>query len=294
MPLIKSSGKKKYYIHKKVLLVFKNNLSVNRGIEKHLKEFMRIANVDILHDYSLFELIKIRGKYDIIDAQTPTDFLKVLITQMFTKTKKVVTLHNVFLLEGKLRRVFLRILLKYFADHIFCVSKKVAKPLFKYVSKNKITVFTPWLDLKKYKPLNCKKIKNSFLYVGVLNKSKGFHVFLKESKKHPQNLYFVAGKGELEKLIDPKQKNLKYLGFLNEDELIKWYNKIEVVWLPVVYKHEGFNRCAMEALACGTKVKASKNIPCPLPKKGENPREFAEKMFSEKNIEKIISVYEKL
>jgi glycosyltransferase involved in cell wall biosynthesis len=99
----------------------------------------------------------IRNKYDIIDAQDPLIFAKILLTNFFTKTKKIVTLHNVYLLKGNLKRLLLRKILK-LADHIFCVSKKIARNLYLYIPKNKITVITSWLDLDRYKPLKIKKI----------------------------------------------------------------------------------------------------------------------------------------
>lgn len=282
-----------YQIKKKILIVTSTRLDVNRGVEKHVKELRRISNIKILEAPSIRQLLSIREKYDIIDAQDPIIFTKVLLTNFFTKSKRIVTLHNVYLLRGNLKRFFLRKILG-FADHIFCVSQSVANPLYSYIPKSKITVITEWLDFNKYKPLKIKKIKSSYLFVGYLDKIKGFDIFIEESKKHPERKYFVAGNGPLRKLIDPNQRNLKYLGFLTENELIKWYNKVEYVCLPTRYTREGFNRCCMEALACGTKVIASKNIPCPRPKKNENPRKFAEKHFSEKNVEPIIKVYESL
>jgi glycosyltransferase involved in cell wall biosynthesis len=283
----------RYHIKKKVLIVTSTKLSANRGIEKHVKEFKRICNIEVLEAPSFLRLMLIRNKYDIIDAQDPLIFAKILLTNFFTKTKKIVTLHNVYLLKGNLKRLLLRKILK-FADHIFCVSKKIACNLYPYIPKNKITVITYWLDLDKYKPLKIKKIKNSYLFVGYLDVGKGFDLFIEESKKHPERKYFVAGKGPLQNLIDPNQKNLKYLGFLNQKELIKWYNRVEYVLLPVRYAREGFNRCCMEALACGTKVMASKMVPCPRPKGNEDPRKFAEKHFSEKNVEAIIRIYNKI
>ncbi|MEM2174607.1 MAG: glycosyltransferase family 4 protein [Candidatus Aenigmatarchaeota archaeon] len=278
---------------KKVLVVTSTRLKVNRGIEKYVKDLKRVCNINVLEAPSIKQLLAIRNKYDIIDAQDPISFVKILLTNLLTKSKKIVTLHNVYLLKGNVKRFFLRKILR-FADHIICVSRNVAAPLYSHIPKSKITIITQWLDLNKYKPLKIKKIKNSYLFVGYLDEIKGFPTFIEESKKHPERKYFVAGDGPLQKLIDQNQKNLKYLGFLDEKSLIRWYNKVEYVYLPVKYSREGFNRCCMEALACGAKVIANKNVPCPRPKKGENPRKFAEKHFSEKNAKKIVEIYNRL
>jgi hypothetical protein len=51
----------------------------------------------------------------------------------------------------------------------------------------------------------------------------------------------LCWKRTISKFNRSKPKNLKYLGFLNQKELIKWY-RVEYVFLPVRYAREGFNQ----------------------------------------------------
>jgi len=164
------------------------------------------------------------------------------------------------------------------------------------------------------------------LFVGRLVKEKGVLELLEAAKKWNDNITLaIAGSGPLEGEIKnqkSKIKNLIYLGRVNNDKLPPYYSASDLVIVPSTHE-EGFGRVILEALACGTPVIGAKRGAIPeamddtvgklinptpeeikraveffyenkkdLQKRARNARKFAEKRYSERNIEAIIEEYE--
>lgn len=199
------------------------------------------------------------------------------------------------------------------------------------IKENKVRVFTYWIDLNKFKMIkNAKNIlgwDNKFmvLFVGRLIAEKGIVQLLEASKKWNKkiNLAFI-GSGPLEdviKSISSKYKNISYLGLVNQNELSKYYSGADLTIVPST-SEEGFGRVILESLACGTSVIASNrgaieealdntvgklikassenikqvveyysNHRNELKKLSKKCREFAERRYSEKNVNTIIQSY---
>ncbi|MBN2880928.1 glycosyltransferase family 4 protein [Candidatus Woesearchaeota archaeon] len=151
------------------------------------------------------------------------------------------------------------------ADKIICVSGDSKNILVeKYnINKNKIVVIPNGVDTKQFYPMkNIKKIPNSLFYIGRLDKRKGIDFLVKSMpdivKKNSKKVLYIGGKG---KLMRPLQKfvtknnltnNVKFLGFIPDNKLNEWYNKMELVIVPSIF--EGFGITVIEAMAAGTPV----------------------------------------
>ena len=199
------------------------------------------------------------------------------------------------------------------------------------VDKNKIQIFTYWVDLEKFKCVkNAKAItgwRNKFvvLFVGRLVAEKGIRPLLDASKIWNKNIILaVAGTGPLETEICAQKsvnKNLIFLGKIDNNKLPIYYSAADLFIIPSTHE-EGFGRVIIESLACGTPVIGSNRGAIPdaiddsvgrlinvtpvtikktveyfyenpkiLSTLSKNARKFAEKRYSEKNAIEIMKSY---
>lgn len=112
------------------------------------------------------------------------------------------------------------------------------------------------------------KEDNLLLYVGRINERKGIQILLESllNIRNPVKLVIIGpvyDKGYFKKvlkLIDiihsENKHSVKYLGELNQNDIIKWYQKATISITPSL--NEPFGIVILEALACGTPVVASK------------------------------------
>lgn len=181
------------------------------------------------------------------------------------------------------------------------------------------------------KAINKKKLrwKDKFIvfFVGRLVEEKGVLVLLEAAREWNKNIKLViVGTGPLEERIKNQElriKNLEFLGSVDNNKLPLYYSVADVVIVPSIHE-EGFGRVILESLACGTPVIGSNRGAIPeamdetvgrlidinpmnvknaveyfyknsgkLQKLSENTRNFAEKRYSEKNVETIIEMYKR-
>ncbi len=155
------------------------------------------------------------------------------------------------------------------ANKIICDAEDSKKILCeKYgVSDNKIVVIPIGVDSSKFYPIpDIKKIPDSLLCIGRVDKRKGVDFLIRAMpsiiKAVPEAILFVGGKGkDVVKLKEYAretkiEKHIKFLGFVAEDKLNEWYNKVQCVIVPSMF--EGFGLAAIEAMAAGTNVIATK------------------------------------
>jgi glycosyltransferase involved in cell wall biosynthesis len=164
------------------------------------------------------------------------------------------------------------------------------------------------------------------LYVGRLVEEKGILVLLDAASRWNKKITLaIAGSGPLEKEINHRLSTINHsvlLGKIDNDNLPKYYNAADLVIVPSIHE-EGFGRVILEALASGTPViganrgaipeamnenvgrlieVTSENIKvavedlynnrAKLKKLSSRTRKFAEKRYSEKNVEDIITTFE--
>jgi glycosyltransferase involved in cell wall biosynthesis len=151
------------------------------------------------------------------------------------------------------------------ADRIICVSEDSRNILVeKYgIPAQKSVVIHPGIDTEKFFPLEgTEKIPHSILYVGRVDKRKGIDFLIRSMNEVVTHLreatLYVGGTGKdlaAMKAYSKEnglEKNIRFLGFIPDEELNLWYNRVQCVVIPSVF--EGFGLTAVEAMAAGTSV----------------------------------------
>lgn len=141
------------------------------------------------------------------------------------------------------------------------------KELVRNMTHSKIHVIPNGIDFEDI--LNIQPHKSiehpSILYVGGLTKIKGIDILLNAVpliiKKIPNLHIYIAGSGpeggNLKGLVKELniEENVKFLGFISEEEKFSYYKSVDVCAFPS--KYEPFGIVLLEAMACGKPVVAS-------------------------------------
>ena len=284
---------------------------------------------------SLYALIK-NPNVRILHAQGLVPAVVSLILAKITGKRAIVSTHNLYFFpEVGLYKEAAKFVLSN-ADCVLCLSEASLSEIAGIgVPKDKIRRFHYWLDLTIFKPLDKNvakqktKLSGKFvsLFVGRLIETKGVKLLLEASRVTREITYLFAGPGPLEEEIvkeTKKNKNVRYLGSIApaSDQLRLYLSTADVVSAPSLVD-EGYGRVAMEAIACGTCVLATKvgglsevvtdgvgwlvkpspkeyinrltslkDNPKMLMKISKNTRAHALKYFSEENVDEIINAYQ--
>lgn len=203
-----------------------------------------------------------KGKYDIVHCHTiePRNYIKM-------KTNKGVNVSYVHFLpetlDGSINlpkfafNIFKKYVVHFYktADHIVVVNPIFIKPLVKHGIKEENIHYIPnYVSREQFYPLKKKEIKefkekydipaDKFVVLGVgqVQTRKGVLDFVETAKKLPE-LEFVwcggfsfgkitDGYEELKKVYDNPPKNVKFLGIVPRDEMNKFYNMADVLFMP--------------------------------------------------------------
>lgn len=169
--------------------------------------------------------------------------------------------------------------LYFHADGYLCNSQFTARRLKKFIGNSKIkpTVITPGVEKRFFqKPPNLARLKERYelknrqvIYtIARLDKRKGFDMVISALsivvRKYPDVLYLIGGKGpedgRLKKLVQETGLgyNVKFLGFVPDDELISWHYLGNIFVMPnrilADGDSEGFGIVFLEANAAGNPV----------------------------------------
>ena len=151
-----------------------------------------------------------------------------------------------------------------FAERIASISTTTRDSLVHdyHIPGDKIEVIPVGVDRETFKPLALERIGGSLLFVGRLCPRKGLDHLIEAvgivKREFPGIKLYVVGEGslrcELERqvVLSGLDSNVFFLGRVSDDELVKWYNMVEVFVLPALF--EGFGIVCLEAMACGTPV----------------------------------------
>ncbi len=159
------------------------------------------------------------------------------------------------------------------ADYVTTLSYELEDYIQKfYANKIKNIRTVTGLVEDKFRPIKVKKEKKrTILFVGRMCKQKGIYVTIKAfaivRKKIDCQLVLIGPPWEENKIKqmikDLKlSDSVKFIGFVSEEELVKWYNRCDVFVLPPIYKG-GFGFAIIEAMACGKPAVGSDDIGVP-------------------------------
>ena len=105
--------------------------------------------------------------------------------------------------------------------------------------------------INKLKNLNFSKKDKNILFVGKLNKSKGYDIFCETAykfKKYDSSWNFISIGNETRREIFPKKGTVNELGYLKNSEVLKFYEKSEIAIGNSVWD-EPLGRIASEAIS---------------------------------------------
>lgn len=156
-------------------------------------------------------------------------------------------------------------------DVKIAVSERAKDEIEKYFGKQDFFIIPPGVDTELYNPSKGKKSDENiiFFFLGRLDQRKGVDVLLKswknvrkfgnkKNREVPLNL-IIGGDGPMRSLVQAearKQKNVKYIGFVEERILPELYASADVSVFPSK-GGESFGIVLIESMACGTPPIAS-------------------------------------
>ncbi len=246
------------------------------GIEvNRLRYTGKIANTNIT---PMLPFKLLGDDYDVIHTHLPTPWSAdwSAIISFLRRKKLVVTYHNDIVGRGFSKYIaklynmtLLQFVLKTAHKIIITQPKYLDYSPYLERYRDKIVVIPVGVDADRFKPIKgIKKNKNIVGFLSVLDeyhRYKGLDYLLRAiaqaKEKIPDIKLLVGGSGAL--LPEYKRmakelgiaQNVEFLGFVPEDRLVEFYNKLDVFVLPSTSREqEGFGIVAVEALACGTPV----------------------------------------
>ena len=190
-----------------------------------------------------------RVKIDIIEIHNRPEYLPY-IKEYFPKTKIILYFHNNPLTMRLSSSINEREYIIDNTDKIIFISTWIQQKFYSGlknidISKSDIVHH----GIKKIKNINLKTKEKNILFVGKLNKAKGYDIFCKAAlmfKKYNPDWNFIAIGDELRKNIFPKDNAVKELGYLNNKEVLEYYQKSEIAVGNSVWD-EPLGRIAIEA-----------------------------------------------
>ena len=259
-----------------------NNLKFEEkgGVKiKYLKPFLKYGNGAFLPQ--LFFKLK---DFDIVHLHYPFFGASeiVYLAKIFFKKRFKLIIHyhmdtGSLSFFSKILSIFSKIIFK----QLFNVADKITFASEDYILKSRIKNFyqknkqkfnlLPFgVDADKFFPDSNKKEKNkiNILFVGGLDKAhyfKGVDILLKalSGVLNDKIILNIVGQGDMLAEYKKTAKNIgikKYVNFLggvDDEELIRNYQKADIFVLPSINSHEAFGVVLLEAMACGVPVIAS-------------------------------------
>ena len=224
-------------LDKKKLINKNNYININYNFDFFIgsknKKYVQIFN----------KLIKNKS-INLIELHNRPNYINYLDKNL----KKILIFHNDPLLLNGSETLKERINLIRKCEKIIFVSNWVRQRFFsgfKTKNNDKCLVIYPSINrLKKF-----PKKENLIIFVGKLNKSKGYHIFgeaIKRILNEFKNWKSIVIGDEPREKYNFKHKNLELLGWINHDKTLKYYEKSKIAVSPSTWD-EPFGRTSMEA-----------------------------------------------
>jgi glycosyltransferase involved in cell wall biosynthesis len=240
----------------------------------HKFESFPILNFIYLVPNLLFHSISFLAQYknqiDVIHAHGICSAFIALILKKIFKKRAVVSILAIYDFKKRkfLASITSRILNS--LDKIIVESEKSKKEIIEIgIPKEKVVVFTEWVDTDRFKPRDKNECKrrlgwdNKFivLFVGRAIPIKGAATLLEVAKKVDKRIHFafVSDAGPQVNLLKEaaqREENVIFVGRVDYKDLHWYYNAADVFIIPSQYE-EDYARVVVEAISSGTPVIAS-------------------------------------
>ena len=254
-------------------LVWRLIREINPIIEEHViakqaKDFVHC--VESRFDLSSFDLIHAHGMFT-----PPAGLIAQILSEKYSKPY-VLTVHgdDVNTLMKERKKVYLGVFES--AQAVIFVSNALLEKArsFGYSAKNAVVIPNGY-DPQIFRSLDKDQVRRQlglytegYKYVGfvgglieIKRADKLIEIFELIRKRVPKVKFIVVGDGHLRRKMEKqaKQKGLDVLftGMLEQSEVAKYMNAMDVMILPS--RNEGFGAVVIEAQACGTCVVGSNN-----------------------------------
>lgn len=189
------------------------------------------------------------------------------VLKLFFKKRTIMSFANLY--DFQKETLFGKIcywVLKEF-DKILVSSQASKKDVLKLgLPKNKVVVYTHWINLKHFQPGDKKKLKKKLgwedkftvLFVGRMIPEKGVKIVLTVAKRIKEGIQFKLIGDDGPELVKVRKaarqlNHLEYLGKIANDQIAPYYQAADVFVYPALY-NEDLALVLLEALACGTPV----------------------------------------
>jgi len=186
-----------------------------------------------------------KEKFDVYDGHGFIPGIIVKILSILKRSKSVLHVHGFSEDKNKLKFLIKKIIVKLNYNSIICASEYEYEILSKIVNPNKIHLIKTGVEIGKKKEKINKKRK--ILYVGRLEKVKGFDIFMEAIRDTNYDINII-GTGSLKEII-PHKKNISYFGPLNHNEVIEKMRENDIIVMPS--RSEGFPLVLYEAMTNG-------------------------------------------
>ena len=187
-------------------------------------------------------------KISIIEIHNRPEYVNY-IKKYFPDTKIILTFHNNPLTLRGSERIQEREALLKDCHKIIFISRWIQNRFFSaFINSNYLNTEIIYHGVKKISKFNTKKKKN-ILFVGKLNKSKGYDIFCdaaKKFKKYNKEWNFVAIGDEPRKKIFPDKEVVIEIGYKTNKEVLNYYKNSEIAVGNSVWE-EPLGRIAIEA-----------------------------------------------
>jgi glycosyltransferase involved in cell wall biosynthesis len=205
-------------------------------------------------------------KYDIIHFHESD--LSFPLFAFFSKKPKIFHSHCTISTFTRRNRVS-KLIFKSIADYYIAITKSMANGFIELgIPSNKILCLPNSVNTELFYPKGQKE-KGLLLFVGRIDVGKGLEVLLRSLQYLDKKcrLVIIGPMGSVPsynelvlKLIQEESEKtfhiIEYLGALDHDKIVEWYQKAEMVIVPSF--EEAFSIVILESLSCETPVVATK------------------------------------
>ncbi len=148
------------------------------------------------------------------------------------------------------------------ADRIIAVSETNMGEILNYIDPDRVDLIYNGIDCGNFKPKGEKEtLVITVGYVSDINiKRKGLKTFVEAAKRLPGVNFAVIGPwrdSSVEGLISESQDNIKFTGYISNEELLGWYQRAKVYCQLSI--HEAFGVALAESMCCQCVPVVTKN-----------------------------------